>query len=319
MTGMARPLRLAVVLIAAALVAGCGGGSTASGGAAAGDRDAAQDVGVRIPDLIGDDVGEAQDALEALKFLVTLDPPSGPKGCTVGEQEPRAGETVAPETEVTILLDCRRVEWDAQEGEDWDAYTAGYSAGFVRACKALFALAPSGVLLEQDFASEIQGQHDEAECRNEAVSTDDPPSDPPKEPERAGERRGVKAGCNAPFTLASQDVLFDGSQDYTAQDCLDAVEAVSSSSRERKGKQAPESGSESYRVRRAEWNALSPERKLQAAESFLTDNPEDCGTGGLTAGDLRDRADDVLGGPGDGDVSVDGVMLALCRGSVSGG
>jgi hypothetical protein len=313
-----------VALLAAALVAGCGESATdRPGGAAAQALDAAQDVTVRVPDVIGEDVREAQDVLEKMRFLVTLDPPSGPAGCTVGEQDPKAGETVARETEVTILLDCRQVDWERQEGQDWDAYTTGYSTGFVRACKSLFALLPSGVLLEPDSSAEAPLRHDEAECRNEAASVDDPPPDVPDDPERAGKKRGVAAGCQTPFDLASEVALFDGTQEYTAQDCLDAVataKAAPPASRRRERKQAPESGgSESYRVSRADWNAFSPERKLDAARSFLADNPQDCGAGRLTDGELRDQADEVLSPPGDGEVSVDGVMLAVCRGIVGGG
>lgn len=312
------------MLLAAVLVAGCGESATPSGGAAAGASDAAQGASVKIPDVTGDDAGEARDALEEMKFLVTLDPPSDPGGCIVGQQDPRAGETVAAETEVTITVDCRQVEWESQEGQDWDAYTTGYSTGFTRACKALFALPAGGVLLESDSSEEVGGRHDEAECRNEAVSADDPPSGVPDDPERTGEKQGVKAGCQTPFELASADVLFDGSQEYTAQDCRDAVEAAKDAppaSRGRKRKQEPSTApeSKSYRVRRAEWNALGPERRLQAATSFLADHPEDCGAAGLNAGELRDQADGVLGGPGDADVNVDGVMLAVCRGGTGGG
>ncbi len=324
MSSMVHPVRLVVLLLATALIAGCGENANPSRDGQGGAADATQDASLKVPDVTGQDVGEAQDALEAMKFLVTLDPPSGPTGCTVGEQEPPAGETVAAETEVTILLECRQVEWERQEGQDWDAFTTGYSTGFVRACKALFALSSSGVLLEPDSSAESPGQHDEAECRNEAVSADDPPSDVPDDPERTGERQGVKAGCQTPFDLASEVALFDGSQEYTPQDCRDAVataKAAPPTSRGRKPRQAPgsTSGSESYRVRRAEWNTFSPERKLQAAKSFLADNPQDCGTGRLTDRDLRDQADDVLSGPGDGDVNVDGVMLAVCRGTMGGG
>jgi len=323
MTSELHCVRLFLALSAAVLVAGCGGSQAPSRDQArAADR--TQDVAIKVPDVTGEDAEEAQDALEAMKFLVTLDPPSELPGCTVGEQDPKAGQTVAPQTEVTIRVDCRQVDWERQEGVEWDAYTTGYSTGFVRACKALFALPSGGVLLEPDSSPELPKQHDESECRNEAASADDPPSEVPDDPERTGEKQGIEAGCQTPFDLASQMTLFDGIQEYTAQDCLDAVETAEDApptSRERKPKQAPKSPSqsESYRVRRVDWNALDPKRRLQAAESFLADNPQDCGAGGLTAGDLRDRADDVLGGPGDGDVSVDGVLLALCRGIAGGG
>ena len=323
MTSVVRPIRLLLALSAAVLVAGCGESSIASRdqGVAA---DASRDVAVRVPNVTGEDAEAAQDALEALKFLVTLDPPSELTGCTVGEQDPNAGETVAVETEVTIVIDCRQADWERQEGVDWDAFSTGYSAGFARACKALFGLTSGGVLLEPDSSAELPKQHDESECANEAVSADDPPSDVPDDPERTGENRGIRAGCQTPFDLASEVILFDGIQEYTAQDCRDAAataKAAPPTTRERKPKQAPEppSASESYRVRRVDWNALDPERRLQAAESFLADNPQDCGTGGLTAGELRDRADDVLSGPGDGEVSVDGVLLAVCRGTMGGG
>lgn len=269
------------VLLAALILAGC---SAEAGDVAEVQDDAAGNALVQVPDVIGADAEEAQQSMSELGLSVALDPDRDAAGCTVQEQDPAAGETES-ESQVTLTLDCRQVDWENQEGESWDAYLDAYTTGYSDGCEALFAMSVSGLLFEQGAPREL-GTHDVDECVGEAGDPLDPPADVPDEPEADGTEAGTQDGCQATFDLASDSILFERSIGYTVDDCLNAAAGSAAGEEKPNTKKTPsvrvpstgplpngvrnaKKTSDLYRVGRADWNAYSPRIKLQAAEAFL--------------------------------------------------
>jgi hypothetical protein len=160
-----------------------------------------------LPDLTGEDGQVAVDKLENLGMLVSLSEDDGrdPTGCTVEGQD-QFGEIEAG-TEVVLTLDCRQIDWDNQEGEDWDLFNQAYSTGWDDGCDEAFFNSPSGSLYydSEEFTSldcELNNPGD--------ASGADIPIDVPDDPQSAGEDLGMTDGCMSAF----DDLSLDGSLYY---------------------------------------------------------------------------------------------------------
>jgi len=278
------------------------------------------EASVDAPDTTGEDAEDAQSELEAEALTVTFDPDRDPAGCTVSEQDVTG--KVDPDADVTLTLDCAQVDWENQEGDDWDVFASGYSDGFTEGCRALFSLSNSGSLYEEGV-SRLLGEHDESECAAQEGDPSDVPSDAPDDPESAGQEIGVTDGCQAPFDLAGSSDLYEEGQAYTAADCEAAASYpanVGSASPTRPPKppakaaaQTKTKSSDVYRVHRVAWNSYDLATKRRAAGYFLANNPTDCGRAGLSAAQLVTKADTVLNGIGNGDFMANEIMLDVCK------
>jgi len=283
-----------------------------------------ESASVSVPDVTGTDAEDAQGTVEQANLTVTLDPDRDAAGCTVETQDPDSAQTVEPQTDVTLTLDCRQVDWEAREGDDWDTYVSGYESGFQEGCEALFLL-PAGFELYVDGTP-----YDQTECENQAGDPSDPPTDVPDDPESDGNESGTTDGCQATFDLAGAETLYEGSVAYTAGDCDPAPAAKPAKVKQKQGKPAgtvsvPDTGplpnsmrkkkvltSDLYRVDRAQWNGYSQALKLRAVEAFIANNPTDCPASRNTPSRLLADAEAVLDGPGNGNFQANEVLLSMC-------
>jgi hypothetical protein len=207
------------------LVSSCANTETDGSGGA--DAVAQDDGSIEVPDVSGDDGADAVSDVENESLTVTLaddgdDDPSfdssrDASGCTVTDQDPAAYEMVDDGTEVTITLDCRQVDWETQEGPDWETFSEAYIGGFDGGCIALFDSSPDGSLYEDDV------EYAAGDCQNESPSdgsdATDIPGDVPDEPEAAGTDAGELDGCQALFENQGVTSLNYGQDSLTESDC----------------------------------------------------------------------------------------------------
>jgi hypothetical protein len=198
------------VILLTVATAGCGGDTTeepATTHVAAEETYSDETDAVTVPDVIGEDGADAVDTLESEGLYVSFSEDDGrdPSGCTVEDQD-ETGEVDA-ETEVILTLDCRQVDWENQEGEDWDLFNEAYATGWDEGCDEAFTNSPDGSLYydEEEFTS--------TDCQlnnpGDATSSDIPP-DVPDDPESEGEDLGITDGCTSAF----EDLSYDGSLYY---------------------------------------------------------------------------------------------------------
>jgi hypothetical protein len=223
----ARMLALLICLLIAVTAAGCAETTNSSGSAADDTAAIAAEDGVEVPDVTtldgADAVAEIESAGFAAALTGTTDDPGldtgrDAAGCTVDDQDPAGGDTLAEGDEVTITVDCRQVDWDNQDGDGWDEFSTAFSEGFVQGCQALFDLSRDGELHAD--SSDYIG----ADCTNlepDASDASDVPSDVPDDPSAAGEELGLHDGCSALFDSEAITELYWGTDAYTAEDCLD--------------------------------------------------------------------------------------------------
>jgi hypothetical protein len=170
-----------------------------------------------VPDVTGEDGAEAVDMLETEGFLVSLGDEEGrdPSGCLVEDQD-ELGE-VELGTEVVLTLDCRQVDWENQEGEDWELFSEAYASGWDEGCEEAFSLSVDGTLYydEDEFTST------DCELNNPGDATSaEIPSDVPDDPESAGQELGVTDGCTSAFEDLSLDgTLYYGDEAFDASYC----------------------------------------------------------------------------------------------------
>ena len=198
-----------VVLVVAPV--GCGSTSSDdSGDEPAGERDAAvassppppePDL-IEVSDVTGEDGQDAVDTLEAEGFTVDFTEDSGrdPAGCEVLSQD-LEGEAEA-EAEVLLELDCRQVDWENQDGEDWELFSTAYDSGFEAGCADVFFEYGDRALYTDD-GDEVT----DLDCPSADVFSADVPGDVPDDPEVEGDVLGRSDGCEALF----EDVAFYGS------------------------------------------------------------------------------------------------------------
>jgi hypothetical protein len=235
---------------------------------------------VEVPDATGEDGADAQSELEGEGFTVTLDPDDSrdPAGCTVEDQDPVGGSDSAEGDEVIITLDCRQVDWENREGDNWDAFTASFSDGFNDGCATLFDLSPDGSLFD-----DTDYEYSDIDCRS--LEPSDPDSayvaevsgDVPDDPEGQGYDAGFEDGCNAVFEDNSVFELYHGQDAYTADDCLAEQPSTATPPRpSRSGGKSSGLTVAAYRVPQSVWQNYSDTKKLALAKLFIQSNPSDC-------------------------------------------
>lgn len=231
--------RIAVLLMAAACLAvfaGCGssGGSRtaseadapAAGWSADGDLGENGTPMVEVPAAVGQDGWAAVSDVEAEGFVVVLedanedpyfDTARDPDGCEVLDQDPAAGEQLEEGDEVTLVVDCRQVDWDNQEGAVWDDFDSAYQSGFDDGCDALFAMSPNGSLYEDD------DEYSVLDCQlvrpSSATDATELPAEFPEEPETAGAALGALDGCQMMFSENFISTLSYGEDTVSDLDC----------------------------------------------------------------------------------------------------
>jgi hypothetical protein len=185
------------------------------------------DEGIEAPDVSGEDAADAVSDVEAEELTATLaddgeddplfDTSRDPSGCTVTDQDPAAGEPVDDGGEVTIYVDCRQVDWENQDGSDWETFSEAYTAGFDDGCDALFNESPNGSLYEDDYEYTV------IDCQNEnpgdGSEASDAPVDVPDDPEASGTELGELDGCQALFENQGVASLNYGEQSITEDQC----------------------------------------------------------------------------------------------------
>jgi hypothetical protein len=180
---------------------------------------------VVVPDVTGNDGQDAVDTIETAGLTTSLegnsdepsfDPARDPTGCTVEDQTPAGGERAQRDDDVTLTLDCREVDWENQEGDDWDNYNTSFEQGFADGCQALFDLSPDGNL----YDSGTQYTVDDCSTQDPGDGSDAAPADLPDDAEQQGYDDGFAAACQAAFDSAGVDTLYYGHDSYTVDDCL---------------------------------------------------------------------------------------------------
>jgi hypothetical protein len=216
---MGRWLSIAVLCLAAGLLGGC---STAAG---------PEDVPPEqkppkplkplpeVPDVVDLDGADAISELETEGFdSVSLepDPYTDGAGCTVLDQTPAGGEQVDQETDVTLTLDCRQVNWENLEGDDWQAFIDNYSQGFGDGCTALFNIAGEPLYDDDPYENDYVTEYYVFDCTGLEGDPEDVPIDVPDDPAGEGYSQGFDSGCQALFDDAIGLTLFtsDGSEVY---------------------------------------------------------------------------------------------------------
>lgn len=190
-----------------------------------GDAVAAGDSGtviVTVPDVTNQDGADAESELQGEGHEVAFeDDRSDAAGCHVTDQDPAGGTELDPDTdatEVTLTLDCRQVDWENQEGDDWETFNSTYSDGWDSGCDDLFSLSPDGATLHYDGE-----EFSAVDCQNGNpgdASDADMPEDVPEDAEADGEALGAADGCAYVFEeLAPGGALYYGSQQFTETLC----------------------------------------------------------------------------------------------------
>lgn len=217
----ARPSALLAAGLCAACLAACG--TSATDDTPAQDAPSAdqfvEPTGIEVPDVVGEDGAFAVSDLESAGFTATVVDQVGDyrddgSGCTVENQASSGGDEGAEGNEVTLTLDCRQVDWENQEGDDWDTFTFGYEDGFDQGCQTLFDLSPDGSLYEGDT------EYTSLDCPSPDAFDADYPADVPDDPETEGYDLGFEAGCDAVLDdVALSYELYYGEDAYSADDC----------------------------------------------------------------------------------------------------
>ena len=188
--------------------------------------DAPAEAAVEVPDATSGDGYDAWSAIEDEGLTpifvdagdgADFDPYRDGTGCDVVDQRPVAGEMVVEGDEVEIVIDCSQVDWENQDGSDWETFSDAYSQGFNDGCDALFSESPDGSFYEDDYdytASDCQGLNP-----GDASSASDLPTEVPDDAESAGGELGELDGCQALFEEQGVWSLNWGEDSYTEDDC----------------------------------------------------------------------------------------------------
>jgi hypothetical protein len=159
-----------------------------------------------LPDVTGMDGAEAADELESDGYTDVAfdpDPLTDGSGCSVTDQDPVGGTTWDHDSSVTLTLDCRQVDWENQEGDDWDAYTSSYSQGFSDSCGSVFDAVGESVY-DEDPTDPYSAptEYTRADCSLLDSGPQNVPPDVPDDPRGEGYNEGVSEGCQALFDEA---------------------------------------------------------------------------------------------------------------------
>jgi hypothetical protein len=171
-----------------------------------------EDTLVEVPDVVGKDGQDAVDTLEYEGFSVDFsDYRDDAAGCEVLSQDPEV--EAEPESEVMLELVCRQVDWDNQEGEDWELFDEAYLSGWNDGCDEAFSNSPDGNYL-YDADGEERSASDCQDNRPYDATNADYPQEVPDDPEGEGSDLGEDDGCVSAF----DDLSWDGVLRYEDQE-----------------------------------------------------------------------------------------------------
>jgi hypothetical protein len=203
---------------------GCGSASPDNSGSVDGGEPTQDEL--VVPDVSSDDGADAVADVEQAELQPVLadanndpgfDTGRDATGCEVADQDPVAGTGAQEGDEVTISVDCAQVDWENQEGAQWEAFDEAYQAAFDDGCQQLFNQSPDGSLYEDDT------EYTAVDCQNEnpgdASEASDIPGDVPDDPEDAATEVGQVDGCQSLFEQDSVISLNYGDVSYTENDC----------------------------------------------------------------------------------------------------
>ena len=170
---------------------------------------------VDVPDVTAEDGADAVSTLEDLGLTVSFAEEDGrdPSGCEVEDQDVIGDAD--PESDVTLTLDCRQVDWEARTGVDWEAFNSSYSSGWDAGCDLAFSVSPDGSLYEDD--REFTASDCQINNPGDASSADIP-TDAPDDPVSDGEELGTTDGCESAF----DDLPYGGYALYYGDDSYDS-------------------------------------------------------------------------------------------------
>lgn len=213
---------IALVLCTASL--GCGSAAPDDDASAPVDEDAQPQL--VVPDVSNEDGDQAVSDIEGAQLTATLadanddpgfDAGRDATGCKVTDQDPVAGAPADEGEEVSVTVDCAQVDWENQEGAQWEAFDDAYRTGFDVGCEQLFDQSPNGSLYEDDT------EYTAVDCQNEtpgdASEGSAVPGDVPDDPEDAGTELGQLDGCQSLFEQDGVISLNYGETSYTEDDC----------------------------------------------------------------------------------------------------
>lgn len=181
---------------------------------------------IEVPDVVGEDGADAESELESKGFSVAFagsaddedinEPRNDALGCTVLDQYPAGGDVAGEGEEIEISLDCRQVDWENQEGDEWDQYADSFENAAYEGCDALFELSPSESLYDGDW------EYTSLDCHSGifADPQDEAPADVPDDPGALGAALGFEAGCRSIFDANAVFELYYGDVAYSEADCI---------------------------------------------------------------------------------------------------
>lgn len=251
-TLMASLLAGAAMVACALTVAACSAGSAGDTASSADSQQQSGDVAngrtVAVPDVLSAvDGAEARTDLEAAGLAVaaeseqdsaSFDPDRELDGCTVSDQDPIPGTEVDPDTTVTLIVDCRQVDWENQEGDDWDEFSSAFDDAAGSICSDFFDQTPTGTLHADG------SDYTWLECDLEApsdASDADYPQDVPDDPEADGAELAVTTTCEDFFDSVGSD-LYSGNETFTVDDCESAADPVGTAAPKAAKSPAPSGG-----------------------------------------------------------------------------
>jgi hypothetical protein len=211
--------RAVALLLLVAALAGCGADSGPAKSPAPPESHL-----LTVPDAVRQDGAGAVRRIRAAGLTAVVEDVQGitradPSGCTVTGEDPPAGSKARRAGDVTLTVDCRERDWEAQQGDAWQAFDEAYRSGFDSGCERLFGLSGTGFL--QNGATEYAV----ADCKHlnphDAGQANTIPTQLPQYPNAAGRRAGIGDGCKALFDQEAVDQLSadDGAALVSADDC----------------------------------------------------------------------------------------------------
>jgi hypothetical protein len=173
----------------------------------------------RVPDMTGLEGSDALDDLESAGYTdvnFAPDPYTDGAGCTVTDQSPVGGSRAPKRAPLTLTVDCTEINWENQEGPEWEAFTKGYSQGFRDGCIALFTIAGEPVYDDDPYEERFVTEYYLTDCTFLEDEPQDVPFSPPPDPPSEGYDQGFADGCDALFDDAIGLSLFaaDGTEIY---------------------------------------------------------------------------------------------------------
>lgn len=181
---------------------------------------------VEVPDVVGSDGADGESATTDAGLVPVLaassvdedisEPRFDAAGCEIVEQDPGSFTEVDPESEVTLYLDCRQIDWENQDGDEWETYTAAFEEALQEGCRSYFSLSPDGSLYDGDEEYTVL----DCVTASEPDADEYAPSDVPDDPESDGATLGFDAGCGMLLDTLGLANLYYGRDAYWPEDCM---------------------------------------------------------------------------------------------------